>query len=44
MPIVRPFSKDGWTPDYKDVNTLQKLCSPQGKLYDRKRLGTTAKM
>ena len=29
--------------DYKDVNNLQKFCSPQGKLFDRKRLGTCAK-
>lgn len=29
--------------DYKDINTLQKYCSPQGKMYDRKRLGTCAK-
>jgi len=33
-----------WVPDYKDVNTLQKMCSPQGKLYDRKRLGMSAKL
>ncbi len=33
-----------WSGDYKDMNTLQKACSPQGKLYDRKRLGTTAKV
>lgn len=29
--------------DYKDVPTLQKLSSAQGKLYGRKRLGTCAK-
>ncbi len=29
--------------DYKDVNTLQKFMSPQGKLFDRKRLGNCAK-
>jgi small subunit ribosomal protein S18 len=29
--------------DYKDVASLQKFCSPQGKLYDRKRLGTCAR-
>jgi small subunit ribosomal protein S18 len=28
--------------DYKDVATLQKLVSAQGKLYGRKRTGTTA--
>ena len=29
--------------DYKDVNTLQKVSSPQGKMYGRKRLGTCAR-
>lgn len=29
--------------DYKDINTLQKFMSPQGKLFDRKRLGNCAK-
>ena len=29
--------------DYKDVNTLQKLSSAQGKMYGRKRLGTCAR-
>lgn len=28
--------------DYKDVKTLQKLSTPQGKLYSRKRSGTCA--
>lgn len=28
--------------DYKDVPTLQKMVSAQGKLYGRKRTGTTA--
>jgi small subunit ribosomal protein S18 len=28
--------------DYKDVMTLQKLSSAQGKMYGRKRLGTCA--
>jgi small subunit ribosomal protein S18 len=31
------------TVDYKDVVTLQKFMSPQGKLFDRKRLGNCAK-
>jgi small subunit ribosomal protein S18 len=31
------------TVDYKDVNNLQKFMSPQGKLFDRKRLGNCAK-
>jgi small subunit ribosomal protein S18 len=29
--------------DYKDVATLQKLCTPQGKLFSRKRSGNCAK-
>ena len=29
--------------DYKDVRTLQKLSTPQGKLYSRKRSGNCAK-
>lgn len=29
--------------DYKDVATLSKFVSPQGKLYDRKRIGNCAK-
>jgi len=28
--------------DYKDVNTLMKLCTGQGKLYSRKRSGNCA--
>ncbi len=29
--------------DYKDVSLLQKYCSAQGKMYDRKRMGTCSK-
>lgn len=29
--------------DYKDVQTLQKLCTSQGKLFSRKRSGNCAK-
>ncbi len=29
--------------DYKDVTILQKLCTPQGKLFSRKRSGNCAK-
>ena len=29
--------------DYKDVKILQKLCTPQGKLYSRKRSGNCAR-
>ncbi len=43
-PNVKLSGKGAWVPDYKDVATLQKLCSPQGKLFDRKTLGASAKM
>ena len=36
------FCKDKAVIDYKDVRTLQKLSTPQGKLYSRKRSGTCA--
>jgi len=39
----RYCAKNAPVVDYKDINTLQKFCSPQGKLYDRKRLGSCAK-
>ncbi|MHC4944799.1 MAG: 30S ribosomal protein S18 [Planctomycetota bacterium] len=29
--------------DYKDIGTLQKLCTTQGKLFSRKRSGNCAK-
>lgn len=29
--------------DYKDVDTLQKICTGQGKLFSRKRSGNCAK-
>lgn len=29
--------------DYKDVRLLQRLCTPQGKLFSRKRSGNCAK-
>ena len=29
--------------DYKDVTALTKFISPQGKMYDRKRIGSCAK-
>lgn len=29
--------------DYKDVDTLRRMLSPNGKIYGRKRLGTSAK-
>lgn len=37
------FMKEGkCLVDYKDVRTLQKLITPQGKLYSRKRSGACA--
>lgn len=37
------FMKDGKCQvDYKDVRTLMKLITPQGKLYSRKRSGACA--
>jgi small subunit ribosomal protein S18 len=36
------FCKDKTHIDYKDVRMLQKLSTPQGKLYSRKRSGTCA--
>ncbi|MEQ8745830.1 30S ribosomal protein S18 [Pyruvatibacter sp.] len=29
--------------DYKDVESLRRMLSPNGKIYGRKRLGTTAR-
>ncbi len=38
------FCRKGATPpDYKDIRTLQKLCTTQGKLFSRKRSGNCAK-
>ena len=38
------FCRKGATPpDYKDLRTLQKLCTAQGKLFSRKRSGNCAK-
>lgn len=42
-PKIRYSEKDGQI-DYKDVALMQKFCSPQGKLYDRNRIGTSAKV
>jgi small subunit ribosomal protein S18 len=36
------FCKDKSIVDYKDVRTLQRMSTPQGKLYSRKRSGTCA--
>lgn len=43
-PRERFSMKDAPNIDYKDVNLLQKFASSQGKIYDRKRCGTTAKI
>ena len=37
------FCRDNTTIDYKDVPTLQKLTTQQGKLFSRKRSGNCAK-
>jgi small subunit ribosomal protein S18 len=34
--------KEGLDIDYKDVSTLERLCSQQGKLFSRKRSGNCA--
>jgi len=36
------FCKSGREADYKDVRTLLKLSTPQGKIYSRKRSGNCA--
>ena len=36
------FCKEESIIDYKDVRLLQRLSTPQGKLYSRKRSGTCA--
>jgi small subunit ribosomal protein S18 len=37
------FCRSDLVVDYKDVGTLQKLCTTQGKLFSRKRSGNCAK-
>jgi small subunit ribosomal protein S18 len=37
------FCRDGREIDYKDIATLQKLTTQQGKLFGRKRSGNCAK-
>ena len=36
------FCRTDFPPDYKDVDTLQRLCTGQGKMYSRKRAGNCA--
>lgn len=37
------FCRSKMPVDYKDIQTLQKLCTNQGKLFPRKRSGNCAK-
>lgn len=37
------FCRSQEDPNYKDVGILQKLCTPQGKLFSRKRSGNCAR-
>jgi ribosomal protein S18 len=41
VPVLPPL--EPMRVDYKDVRTLQKLCTSQGKLFSRKRSGNCAK-
>jgi len=41
---VAKLSANGeWYVDYKDVDTLRRLMSPNGKIYSSKRLGVTSR-
>ncbi len=40
--IVRKDPKGNPWVDYKDVDDLRRLMTPNGKIYSRKRLGTSA--
>ncbi len=41
--VVRESEVHGMYVDYKDVEPLRRMMSPNGKIYGRKRLGTTAR-
>jgi small subunit ribosomal protein S18 len=41
--VVRESANGGMYVDYKDVESLRRMMSPNGKIYGRKRLGTTAR-
>ena len=41
--IVKTASDGSSYVDYKDVDTLRRLMSPNGKIYTRKRIGVTAR-
>jgi small subunit ribosomal protein S18 len=40
--VVKTSSKDQLYVDYKDVDKLRRLMSPNGKIYTRKRVSLTA--
>ncbi len=40
--VVRQDVKGNPWVDYKDVDELRRMMTPNGKIYSRKRLGTTA--
>lgn len=40
--VVRQDAKDNPWVDYKDIDELRRMMTPNGKIYSRKRLGTTA--
>jgi len=41
--VARTSGKGMITVDWKDIETLRRLMSPNGKIYGRKRLGTSAR-
>lgn len=41
--LVEGLEQSGLEIDYKDLSTLERLCSQQGKLFSRKRSGNCAK-
>ena len=40
--VVRRDVKDNPWVDYKDIDELRRMMTPNGKIYSRKRLGTSA--
>ena len=41
--VTRTSGKNVLYVDYKDVDTLRRMLSPNGKIYSRKRLSTSAR-
>ncbi|TVQ30268.1 MAG: 30S ribosomal protein S18 [Phycisphaeraceae bacterium] len=41
--VVKKSGKDVEYVDYKDVESLRRMMSPNGKIYGRKRIGVNAK-